>query len=144
MKLRTFYNLSKWALVLDLVFIISAGSAIYIWRCCNTVWGVLLFLPGLISLFKGIEIHITLPKRYKAWQDLVNKNSNAIFYESFKQYIIAPCGRSLTLDVLAEINKMDAYKELKERYYNGFWGKDEEPQVVIVQYIEKDSVNEFN
>lgn len=144
MKLRTFYNLSKWALVLDLVFIMSAGSAFYIWRCCNNVWGVFLLLPGLISLFKGIEIHITLPKRYKAWQDLVNKNKYSISTESFKQYIIAPCGRALTLDVLAEIKKPDAYKDLKERYYKGFWGKDEEPQVVIVQYIEKDNLNEFN
>jgi len=144
MKLRTFYSLSKWGLVLDLVFILSAGSAFYLWQCCNTVWGLLFLLPGLLSLFKSIEIHITLPKRYKAWQDLVNANTNAITHESFKQYIIAPCGRALTLDVLAEINKMDAYKELKERYYKGFWGKDEEPQVVIVQYIEKDSLNEFN
>lgn len=144
MKVRTFYNLSKWALVLDFGFILSIGSAFYIWRYYSTVWGAILILPGLVSILKGLEIHITLQKRYKAWQELVNKNMHAISHESFRQYIIAPCGRALAIDVLAEINKPDTYKDLKERYYNGFWGKDDEPQIKIVQYIEEDNVNEFN
>ncbi len=144
MKLRTFYHLSKWALVLDCVFVLTVVSALCTWLYFNTIWGAVLLLPGLISLFKGVEIHSTLPKRYKAWRDLVNENMHAISHESFRPYITAPCGRALAIDVLSEINQPDTYKDLKDRYYNGFWGKDTESHITIIEYSKEDNVHECN
>lgn len=139
MKGRTLWALHAWALLLDGTALILGGL---LFSLSLPLWGKgFLALPLLFVLGKAVTLHGTVPRKYRAWQVLYNKNKKGIREESFQSFMGAPCGRSLVKDLCRELNQPALYAQLKKKYYRGFFAKDEE-SLVIIPYEEWNPENE--
>lgn len=131
MKIRTFFSLTIWALLLDLLGIIVSLLSFHLWF--NKLYPVafILSLTALVSFLKSIELLSTLPQRFKAWKKLVDTNKDTIVEDSFEKFFTAPCGRALARDALQEIGKKASYNSLKKKYYKGFFSKAPDNEIVF-------------
>jgi len=129
-KIKTFIYLNYWAFILDFIGILLS-SILFLFPVALLIKiPITIFI--LFILFKAIELHRTVGQKYRARVVLLAKNRKGIREDTFEQYMRAPCGRMLVRDVLSTLGYQSEYKELKRKFYQGFFAGNQEDDLVII------------
>ena len=77
---------------------------------------VICALTTVICFYYAIHIFSTWYDKKRNYQLLIQRNTNVLRAETFRDFMKAPCGRLLCRIVLEDLNYKDEYKNLKKAY----------------------------
>lgn len=80
----------------------------------GTWFVVIQIIAALSFLSYAIKIFKTFKAKKKRYAKLMDINSTKLNPDSFYEYMQAPCGRLLVKVVLTDLEKKEAYRELKK------------------------------
>lgn len=128
--LRTFIFINLWGILLDLlaasIFLLTIILKLPIYI------NIPLYIISAFILIKGIELHLRYREKYRARLILLARNKIAFKEYTFEKYMVAPCGRMLVKEVLLTLNMYNEYKNIRNRYYKGFFSSSEKESLVII------------
>lgn len=114
--------LNEWAILLDIAsFALSAVAIVSFCRDC-----VILGTASLSALFLTVRgavlVHSSYDRKLRLYGYLLRKNRNRLRIETFRNYLDAPCHRTVCRAVLRRLGAgASTYREIMRRYYQYPW-----------------------
>lgn len=121
-RVRRLFFLNVYAYLLTLCTLTS-GVAAYV--CFSKlhwhVTGIILGIVAFILLTQTFRNYVNWPHRKRIFKTLCKRNREVFHFQSFEEYVDAPCHRMVIRLVLIELNQKDKYREIMRRYYLPPW-----------------------
>ncbi|MBQ7176427.1 MAG: hypothetical protein IJS08_03345 [Victivallales bacterium] len=111
--------LNTYAFLLDAFVLASGAGTYFLLRGGHYVWCLFPGIAFIILLVSAIKLHLSYPLKLKTYYVLYRRNSASLHYDSFKDFMGAPCHRLVVRTVLHRIGHPDEYDVIFERA----WGK---------------------
>ncbi len=111
--------LNAYAFLLDALALASGAGMCFLIHRGHFILGSISGLAFIIFLISAIKLHLSYPLKLKTYHVLYRRNRHSLHYDSFKDFMGAPCHRLLVRTVLHRTGHIEEYDIIFERA----WGK---------------------
>ena len=111
--------LNAYAFLLDAFAFASGAGTYFLLRGGHYIWCLFPGIAFLVLLVSAIKLHLSYPAKLRTYYVLYKRNRDFLHYDSFKDFMGAPCHRLIVRTVLHRTGHQDEYDVIFERA----WGK---------------------